>query len=86
MPVLGNRNVLVTVPNPDAAEKRVSSRKQQDRFEHVKSKITAEETRKFLERKKERELLRIKLETEKELALMSECTFKPKITEYRNRF
>lgn len=53
---------------------------------HVKSKITPEETRRYFDRKKDRELLRIKLQLEKEVEEMSECTFHPKISQYRHKY
>ena len=50
------------------------------RYSHVKSRITPEETRKYLERKKVRERQRIEGMLKKETEEMQECTFHPVIS------
>jgi hypothetical protein len=75
--------IVKTSPERKSSQRRPPAR---GRWGHVKSKITPEETKRYLERKKEREKLRRRLEEEKEINEMSKCTFRPKITEYRPRY
>jgi hypothetical protein len=51
-----------------------------ERYSHVKSRISPEETAKYLERKKVRERQKIEDELKRETEEMQECTFHPVIT------
>lgn len=54
-------------------------------YSKVKSKITPEETSKYLERKRERETLRVQQMKQKEDLEMLECTFRPRICQFSKR-
>ena len=54
-------------------------------YSKVKSKITSEETLKFLQRKRDREILRVKQIKQKEDLELRECTFCPRISIYPKR-
>ena len=86
-PLLQSTNDVKTSNEPKTAANSplptVTCNRRLDRFEHIRSKITAEETAKYFDRKRQREELRLKQKMEKEELELAECTFHPKITEYR---
>ncbi len=68
---------------PTATRTQPRKRTAKKTFAHIRSRISPEETEKYFERKRQREELRIRQQREREELEMAECTFHPKITEYR---
>ena len=81
-PQLDEPNTAAHSPLATVADKRVR-RPRGDRFAHIRSKISAEETAKYFDRRRQRAELRLREKREKEELELAECTFHPKITEYR---
>ena len=63
-----------------------SARSSGGRYGHVESKISPDETAKYLERKRQRESLRLAMEQEREARELAECTFKPQVDHRHRRY
>jgi hypothetical protein len=48
-------------------------------YDHVKSRISPEETQKYFKRREEREYQRLRELADKEISELQECTFRPNI-------
>lgn len=78
--------VVLSGPSQQTTDLPISApRKERIDYSKVKSKITPEETAKYLQRKREREVLRVQRLKEKEDLEMLECTFRPRISSKRMR-
>jgi hypothetical protein len=78
--------VVLSGPSQQTTDLPISPpRKEKTDYSKVKSKINPEETAKYLQRKRDREILRVHRLKEKEDLEMLECTFRPRISSKRMR-
>lgn len=73
------RDKTMKINNEVLMDQNLATRSCQ-KYSHVKSRITLEETAKYFERKKVRERQKIEDELKRETEEMQECTFHPIIT------